>query len=329
MDQQPVVTLQLLGRFAFAVDGGPRHLGPVLQRLVAFLAVHPWPSRYVIASMLWPDHRDDAALAALRTSVWRLQHQVPGLLDVGDHTIALSARVLVDVDRCLSWATRLLRNPEGVPDDELESPVTNAELLPGWFDDWLEPERQRLHQLHVHALETAAGEQLRRGRPGQALATAFAALGQEPPSSHRLRQRGELLGVELLGRAVRLEQPAPTPHLLARPSAALVVLDGDARLVGQPLDRLGEREVVDALHERQHVAPLTAAEAVPHPQLWTHVERRRLLVVERAQPLERADAARAQGHVVAHDVLDGRPLLDGSDDVRPDATRHRTSSSAD
>lgn len=185
---QPAVTVELLGRFGFAVDGLPRQLGPALQRLVAFLAVHSWPSRYVIASMLWPDHRDDAALAALRTAVWRLQHQAPGALDAGARTLSLSPRVRVDLNDCLAWAHRIIRDPASVDDDELESPTTSAELLPGWDDDWLEPERQRLHQLHIHALETAAGEQLRRDRPGQALATAFAALHADPlrESTHRL-----------------------------------------------------------------------------------------------------------------------------------------------
>jgi DNA-binding SARP family transcriptional activator len=185
------MTLQLLGRFAFAADGRPRELGPALQRLLAFLAVHPWPSRYVIASMLWPDHREDAALAALRTAVWRLQRQAPQALDVGLHTLALSDRVRVDLHECLSWSHRLLRDPSDVPDRDLASPSSTAELLPGWYDEWLEPERQRLHQLHVHALETAAEEQLRRGRPGQALATAFAALCADPlrESAHRLLVR--------------------------------------------------------------------------------------------------------------------------------------------
>lgn len=191
----PTASLQLLGGFAFSVDGQSRPLGPALQRLLAFLAVHPWPSRYVIASMLWPDRRDDAALAALRTSVWRLQHLSPGALDVGVHTLSLSPVVSVDLGDCLAWAYRVLRQPEALSDDDLGRPASRGELLPGWFEEWLEPERQRLHQLTVHALETAAGEQLRRGRPGQAIASAYAALASDPlrESTHRLLVRIHLV----------------------------------------------------------------------------------------------------------------------------------------
>jgi DNA-binding SARP family transcriptional activator len=225
---EPFVTVELLGRFAFVVDGQGRPLGPALQRVLAFLAVHPWPSRYVIARMLWPDHREDAALAALRTAVWRLQHLAPGTLDTGVHTLALSPRVRVDLHDCLRWAQRLLRDPMSLPDDELESPVVVADLLPGWYDEWLEPERQRLNQLYVHALETAAAEQLQRGRPGQALATAFTALGTDPlrESTHRLLVRIHLAegNVDAALRQYRTCQKALDSELGVEPSAALAEL---------------------------------------------------------------------------------------------------------
>ena len=48
----------------------------------------------------------------------------------------------------------------------------------------------------------------------------------------------------------------------------------------------------------------------------------RLLVVEGAQPLHRARTGRSQGHVLAHDVLDRRTLLDERDVVGLDPTRH-------
>jgi DNA-binding SARP family transcriptional activator len=226
--EQPTASLELLGRFAFAVDGQPRPLGPALQRLLAFLAVHPWPSRFVIASMLWPDHREDAGLAALRTTVWRLQRLSPGVLDIGVHTLSLSSRVTVDLDDCLAWAHRVLRHPETMSDDELEPPVRNVELLPGWFEDWLEPERQRLHQLTVHALETAATEQLTRERPGQAMATAYAVLASDPlrESTHRLLVRIHLAegNVDAALRQYRDCRDALRAELGVEPSAALAEL---------------------------------------------------------------------------------------------------------
>jgi DNA-binding SARP family transcriptional activator len=186
--REPAVTLSLLDDFQLTVDGQPRKLGPVLERLLALVSVHSWSSRYVIARMLWPDHRDDAALAALRTAVWRLQQQAPGAVDAGVRTLGLTSRVHVDLHEFIAWAQRVLRDPGHLTEDELEPPTAGAELLPGWYDEWLEPERQRLHQLRVHALETVGGEFLERSRPSQALVAAFTVLDTDSlrESAHRL-----------------------------------------------------------------------------------------------------------------------------------------------
>jgi DNA-binding SARP family transcriptional activator len=98
------MTLHLLDEFDLAVDGRSRRLGPALERLLAFLAVHPWPSRYVIAHMLWQDRSDDGALAALRTALWRLQQQAPGAVEAGARTLALTSRLHVDLHEFLAWA---------------------------------------------------------------------------------------------------------------------------------------------------------------------------------------------------------------------------------
>ena len=221
------VTLQLLDRFCFSVDGGARQLGPTLERLLAFLAVHSWPSRYVIAGVLWPDRHDDAALAALRTAVWRLQRQAPGAVNAGARTLALSPGVRVDLHDYVTWAQRVLHDPTTIGDDDLEPP-SGTDLLPGWYDEWLESERQRLHQLRVHALETAADEHLARDRPGQALATAFAALRTDPlrESTHRLVVRIHLAEGNI---SAALQQYRACQQLLdvevgVAPSAALAEL---------------------------------------------------------------------------------------------------------
>jgi len=111
-------------------------------------------------------------------------------------------------------------------------------------------------------------------------------LGQELATRHGLGVARQLLGVELLGDPVRLQQAGPSADLLAWAGTALVVLDSDPGLVGEPLDGLAEVEVVDPLDERDRVAALAAPEAVPDTKDWPHVERRGLLVVEGAQALQ-------------------------------------------
>jgi hypothetical protein len=67
-----------------------------------------------------------------------------------------------------------------------------------------------------------------------------------------------------------------------------LVAQGDARLLGQTLDRLGELEVLDVAQEPDRVAALAAAEAVVQALGGRDAERRRLLRVERTQPTTRS-----------------------------------------
>ena len=61
------------------------------------------------------------------------------------------------------------------------------ELLPDWDDDWLEDERERLGQLHLHMLEAQADRLAADDRFGLALDVALAALRIDPfrESAHR------------------------------------------------------------------------------------------------------------------------------------------------
>ena len=85
---------------------------------------------------------------------------------------------------------------------------------------------------------------------------------EELPGDQGVRGR-ELLGVELLGDLVGLDQPLPRRAL--RPllaDVALLAPQLHAVLVGEPLDGLAEGEPVDLHQEADDVAALVAAEAV-------------------------------------------------------------------
>ena len=66
-----------------------------------------------------------------------------------------------------------------------------GELLPGWYDDWVLPERARLRQLRVYTLEALAGKLAAAGRCGEALQAAYGAVRAEPlrESAYRLVMR--------------------------------------------------------------------------------------------------------------------------------------------
>jgi two-component SAPR family response regulator len=55
-----------------------------------------------------------------------------------------------------------------------------TELLPGWYDDWVLVERERLRQLQLHALDALARRLLDSGRVAEAVDAASCSLGMEP-----------------------------------------------------------------------------------------------------------------------------------------------------
>ena len=112
-----------------------------------------------------------------------------------------------------------------------------------------------------------------------------AAFGQEG-AGRRGVGSAHPFGIEIGGRPVRVDQPAPLALFLARDVTTLLVAEVDARPRGQPLDRLDEGQGVDGLHELDDVATCRATEAVVKSSGWCDVEGGGLLVVERAQSLE-------------------------------------------
>ena len=83
--------------------------------------------------------------------------------------------------------------------------------------------------------------------------------------------------------------------------------------------------MLDLLDECVDVATLAATEAVEVAMVGPHVKRRGLLVVERAEALQRVRTRPAQLHVVADDLLDAYAFTDGRDVSIGDAAGHRAS----
>ena len=115
-----------------------------MQRLVAFAALNrAAPSRGYVAGTLWPDGADTLAQNSLRGLLCRIRRRpdLDGLLSISETTLALGHDVRVDVHDL----HQALSSTDPPSQDALDL-LTSGELLPGWYDDWLTPERERLHQ---------------------------------------------------------------------------------------------------------------------------------------------------------------------------------------
>ena len=166
-----------------AVSGLPHGV----QRLLAHLGLCGRAARGTIAGRLWPDVTESHAHGSLRSALWRAQKAVPELVEVSGGAVTLAEGVRVDVRELVDWARSVL--DPGIPVGRIHTPASAlaGELLPGWDDDWVLLERERLRQLRMHALEVLADRLVLAGRYGEARQAAYAAARGEPlrESAHR------------------------------------------------------------------------------------------------------------------------------------------------
>ncbi len=164
----PTLHIQLLQSFAL-------HVGdelitsvntPRLQSLLAYLLLHrdEPQSRRQIAYCFWPESNDSQA----RTNLRQLVHHLRRALPDGDQLLFIDAKHLqwqpvcpfsLDVaefeDALQAAAAARGRSDGGGEQSALARAVDmyGGELLPNCYDDWLLPERERLTQQFVQALE--------------------------------------------------------------------------------------------------------------------------------------------------------------------------------
>jgi DNA-binding SARP family transcriptional activator len=180
--------LHLLGGFSVTVTGESVDLSIASQRLLALIAIHGQPiSRTLAASTLWPEKPEARAYANLRSCLWRLKD--PGLRHVlvgHGSTLALGHEVASDLDRLgrLGWG---IVDGTVLVDVGQDADLFLRPLLPGWYDDWVVMERERLAQLQARFLESLVAALITVGDLTHALDYAVRLVAADP-----LRERSQL-----------------------------------------------------------------------------------------------------------------------------------------
>ena len=152
-------------------------MGP--QRLLAYLAINGPAPRSVVMGTLWPEVREPRARGSLRTAMWRLHRDLPCLLRAAGDVLGLHSGVQVDIRTVTESAEVILRDASQVSADRAILSA-RGELLPGWYDDWVIFERERLRQFRLHALDVLAERLTAQGRYADALEAAMESVRIEP-----------------------------------------------------------------------------------------------------------------------------------------------------
>lgn len=180
--------LRLLGHFRLECNAEPVELCRNGQRLLAFVALRRRVCRTVLAGTLWPEVTEAHARGSLRTTLWKFPRGDQPLIRCSGDSLVAAETLRVDVHAFTETALGVVQGcgpplltqlPKGLLEGE--------DLLPGWDEEWVLLERERLRQLRLHALDALAEALVREGKPALALEAAWESVRTEPlrESAHR------------------------------------------------------------------------------------------------------------------------------------------------
>lgn len=175
------VSLTLLKGFKLTCNGLTVPLSISLQHLLAYLALHRHAlMRAHVAGILWDDVTDRRAAGNLRSALWRLRRVPWELVGSNHNLLSLSSNVAVDVHEAEKLATLVLDPTADTDALRLEDLPIGGELLPGWDEEWVLLERERLRQIRLHLLEALCERWTHTGRYRDAVLAGIAAVMSEP-----------------------------------------------------------------------------------------------------------------------------------------------------
>jgi DNA-binding SARP family transcriptional activator len=160
-----VLHIDLLGRVSASVRPGDRQLRLTRQSAtaLAYLAAtrgrfHP---REHLVECFWPNADVSRGRANLASAIWRLRRALPAaagtvlsIQPIGDIGFDRNASISLDSELFERSLAPAFAQADGAltaaPLAELRQALTLycGEYMPGWYDDWVLAERERLHALH-------------------------------------------------------------------------------------------------------------------------------------------------------------------------------------
>jgi DNA-binding SARP family transcriptional activator len=188
LDRRGNVTVRLLGGFELLIDGTPVHIVERCQKVIAYLALAGAPQdSSVLAARLWPDSTDVRAGANLRAARWREPNTGSShVTEIYGARVQLCDDARVDVRELEATGWSLIQGRPASTD--FDKSYFFMDLLPGWYDDWVIVERERLSQLQLRFAEAYACRVLRHGSTIEAMDVALRLVAADPyrEASHRL-----------------------------------------------------------------------------------------------------------------------------------------------
>jgi DNA-binding SARP family transcriptional activator/tetratricopeptide (TPR) repeat protein len=188
-----MLEVRLLGKFDVRFDDALVKIpSRSEQSLFAFLILHAGTAfrREHLAGLFWLDSEETLAKGYLRQALWRLRKafssaspNVPNFFQTDKISITFDSQQA-------SWldvAVLKKEHKEGIDDLITATQVYTGELLPGFYDEWVLRERERLHALFERKMQRLLELLISAGQWEELIRQAerWIALGDTPESAYR------------------------------------------------------------------------------------------------------------------------------------------------
>ena len=153
-----MLQIRLLGQFDVRVDGRRVTITTrAAQSLLAYLALTAGTSqrREKLAGMLWPEISEEAARKNLRHELWRIRKAISSQQAAGSEYLVADELTLRFNREAEYWldVTQLERSALDLQALIANLSLYQGELLPGFYDEWITLERERVQAVFEARME--------------------------------------------------------------------------------------------------------------------------------------------------------------------------------
>ncbi len=205
-----MLEIRMLGQFDVRIDGRVTNIpSRPAQSLLAYLALSAGTAhrREKLAGLFWPDSTEVNARSSLRHALWRIRKEIGGDAETETPYLLVDSLTIAFADGGHTWVDALVLARETAKDSSPENLIGalslyGGDLLPGFYDDWVILERERIRAVFDHKMQAFLDQCLANHQWPLALewAERWIGLGQVPEPAYQALMiaysyKGDVAGV--------------------------------------------------------------------------------------------------------------------------------------
>jgi predicted ATPase/DNA-binding SARP family transcriptional activator len=204
-----MLKVTLLGQFSVNHDGTPVEINSrPAQILLAYLTIHKGKlhPRQQLAGYLWPESYESSARKNLRNAIWQLRKAIgSNFLLIDNGSIGFNTDTPHEIDTAL-LADERIESDTGALIRALS--MYKGELLPGFYEDWIQSEREWLWSLFERRMQVLLERLIKAARWSEVESWAeyWIVRGHTPEPAYRALMLAHAASSNLAGMAIAYQR---------------------------------------------------------------------------------------------------------------------------